>query len=118
MPLSRNDMETNPVPTPDGPNPATQGRFQWVLILTLLFGPAVLAFLGAMIHFDGLAVASPPIGGLVGGLYCGIRLAKRFSTSTYPRILIGLFFGTITACAIIGIGFGGCVLGNYRMDFR
>jgi hypothetical protein len=111
-------METNPEPTPVRPNPTKQGRFKWLLVLSLLLGPAVLAFLGAMTKLDALAVASPLVGGLVGGVYCGVGLAKRFSTSTYPRILIGLFFGTITACAIIGIGFGGCVLGNFKMDFR
>lgn len=108
-------MDTNPPPTPVPPNPQAQGRFKWLLIVALFLAPAVVAFLSAMAKLDGVAVASPLLGGLLGGHYYGIRLARRFGASTYARILIGLFFGSIAACAIIGIGFAGCAFGGYTL---
>jgi hypothetical protein len=108
-------MEPNTLSTPGPPNETGPRHLNWLLILALLIGPAVVAFLGASTHLDWLAVASPLIGGLVGGLYCGIRVARRYGKSAFGKILIGLILSAVVGCVIIGIGLVGCALGDFKM---
>lgn len=81
----------------------------------ILVVPAILAFIGAAIKLDSLAVASPLIGGGIGGIYCGQLFARRFGKTAGVKILLGLVVGCVAASTIVGIGFGGCMLGGFTV---
>ena len=53
---------------PDASGPAAKaGRLNWLIVVALLTGPAVLALIGALLKLDGVATGSPLVGGLIGG---------------------------------------------------
>lgn len=110
-------MEPEQLPTTVPPNPQEHRRFRRLLIIALILAPAVLAFFGAMIRLDALAIASPLVGGVIGGVYCG-RLAQRFGKTTISKILLALFVMLAVGCAIIGIGTVGCAAGGFKLDLR
>ena len=80
-------QEVTFVPTPDGDHCPKCGaprlsdgpvpKFNWIVFLGVLLAPALLALLAALGKLEGLAVASPLIGGLAAGLFCGLYLARR-----------------------------------------
>jgi hypothetical protein len=92
-------------------------RFRWLVIIVILLAPAVLAYIGAALNSEDSAVASPLIGGGIGGIYCGMLAVRRFGKTPSVKILLGLLIGAVTACTIIGIGFAGCMLGGFTIRF-
>jgi len=110
-------MDSDRTPASDPPERAKIPRSQWILILALLLGPAILALFAAMAKLDILATASPLLGGGIGGIYCGTLLARRLGKTTSAKVLLGILFSGVFGCCIVGVGFFGCMLGGFHLDF-
>jgi hypothetical protein len=103
---------------PDANGPAAKAaRFNWLIVIALLTGPAMLALIGALLKLDGLATSSPLVGGLISGLFFGVTMARRFGKTILVKILLGLCCGAVFAGLTLGLGVTGCALGDgFKLD--
>lgn len=90
----------------------------WWIFFAVLLTPAVLALLGSLQKIDGLAVASPLIGGPIAGIICGILLARRIGRTTSGRIGLGFLFVALMGFLSFVLGFTGCMVGGFTMNFH
>jgi hypothetical protein len=93
-------------------------RLNWLIFFLVLLAPAALAFIGSITKVEGLAVAAPLVGGGIAGLICGIQLALRFGKTTGARVLLGCLFFALLGSLSLALGFAGCMVGGFKMDFR
>lgn len=115
QPPSPSPAESNPPP----PTPAPPARFPWLWFAVALFTPPVLTALAASLdHRGGAAPALGFLGGAAGGLVCGILLGCRVGKTGATKALLGVLFSGLFAVAVITLSFFGCMLGNYKLDFR
>jgi hypothetical protein len=93
---------------PEAPNRA---QLNWPAVFVLLLLPAALAFTGALMNVDALAIACPLGGSLISALIFGL-MVTRFAKSVLVKVLLGILcaavFGGLTLC----LAFGGCALGG------
>ena len=90
----------------------------WILVTTLVFGPALLALVGALTKLDGLATGGPLIGGAIGGIICGVLWGRRIGKSSGGKVAVGILFGLIFTVLTLGLGFFGCMLGYYELNLH
>jgi hypothetical protein len=104
-----------PNPPPLEPTPR---RTNWLVFFSLLLAPAVLTLLAASAKADGLAVACSLIGGGLAGIACGTMLARQLGRTQGNKILLGVVFAVLFGSLSFGLGFAGCMVGGFKMDFR
>jgi hypothetical protein len=102
---------TNPPPLEPTPR-----KTNWLIFFGLLLAPAVFALLAASAKADGFAIACPLVGGGLAGIACGTMLARGRTHGN--KILLGIVFAVLLGSLSFGLGFAGCVLGGFKMDFR
>ena len=90
----------------------------WFVFFSLLLAPGVVALLGSLAKLDGLSVASPLLGGPVAGIICGILLARRIGRTPQSRIGLGILFAALLGFLSFALGFGGCMVGGFKMNFH
>lgn len=95
-------------------------RFNWLLFLALLLGPAVLTCLSVLINpsSNGPAPGVSIIGGALGGIGGGILLVRRFDRTIGLKILLGVILAAVCAVASITIATFGCLASGYRLNFH
>jgi hypothetical protein len=111
-------MDSNLTSTSDPPERAKIRRSQWVLIIGLLLGPAILALFAAMAKLEVVATAIPLVAGGIGGIYLGTFLGRRLGKTTGSKVFLGVLFSAVFGCCIVGVGFFGCMLGGFHLDFK
>ena len=102
------------------PSPAPHPRrLNWIAFLALLLGPGVLTSLAALadMHRDA-APSVAVIGGVLGGMGCGILLGRRIGRNSARRVIMGLALGGLCAVASITLAMFGCLAGGYQLDMR
>jgi hypothetical protein len=106
----------------DTPNPPplepTPHKTNWLIFFGLLLAPALLALLAASAKADGLAIACPLVGGGLAGIACGTMLARQMGRTPGNKVLLGVLFAVLLGSLSFGLGFAGCMLGGFKMDFR
>lgn len=108
-----NSADPMPPPTPE-PQPSPV-RLNWIAFLALLLGPAVLTSLAAFAnHRSDAAPAFALIGGVLGGIGCGILLGRRLGRSQTARVILSLVFSAMCAVACITIAMFGCLASGYQ----
>ena len=90
----------------------------WWIFFAILLAPAVLALLGSLVKVEALSVASPLFGGPIAGIICGIRLARRVGRTTQTRIGLGFLFVVLLGFLSFALGFTGCMVGGFKMNFH
>jgi hypothetical protein len=78
----------------------------------------LVTLLGAMVGLEGLAVASPMVGGGIAGLICGIMLARCVGRTTGTQIALGFLFVLLFGFVSFALGFFGCMMGGFKLDMR
>jgi hypothetical protein len=115
-------MPQTPIDSMDIPNPPplepAPRKTNWLIFFGLLLAPAVLALLAASAKADGLAIACLLVGGSLAGITCGTMLAKKMGRTHGNKILLGVMFAVLLGSLSFGLGFAGCMLGGFKMDFR
>ena len=97
--------------------PATY-KINWLLFWIVLLAPAAVAFLASLANFEGIAVFSPIFGGLIAGNVCATVLARRMGRTRGSKILLGMLFSVLLSALSFGLGFAGCSLGGFQMNFH
>ena len=114
----------NPNPSSEFEHPqrppleAAPRKTNWLLFFGLLLAPAVLALLAAKSKVDGLAIACPLVGGGIAGIVCGTMLARQVGRTHRNMILSGVLFAFLLGSLSFCLGFAGCMIGGFKMDFR
>ena len=90
----------------------------WWIFFAILLAPAVLALLGSLLKVEALSVASPLFGGPIAGVICGILLARRIGRTTPTRIGLGFLFVVLLAFLSFALGFTGCMVGGFTINFH
>jgi hypothetical protein len=116
-------MDTNATPPePISPNtesvPPPLHKINWLVFFILLLAPAVLTLLAASAKLDGLAVGCPLVGGGMAGIACGTMVARRVGRTPGSKMFLGIVFAVLLGLLSFGLGFAGCMLGGFKMDFR
>jgi hypothetical protein len=94
---------------PEAPNRA---QLNWPAVFVLLLLPAALAFTGALMNVDALAIACPLGGSLISALIFGDMIGRRFGKTLLARIVLGIACAAVFGCLALGLSFGGCALGG------
>jgi hypothetical protein len=116
-------MDPNvPPPEPISPNAESTSpplpKINWLVFFILLLAPAVLTLFAASAKADGLAVGCPLFGGGMAGIACGTILARRVGRTLGGKVLLGVVFAALLGLLSFGLGFAGCMLGGFKLDFR
>lgn len=112
-----NSSNPPPIEPPQAPAPI-QHKVNWLIFFAALLAPPVLTLFAAMSKSDGAAVACPLIGGGIVGIICGIMLARRVGRTQGSRVLLGFVFTAVFGFLSFALGFVGCMMGGFKMDFR
>lgn len=110
-----------PEPSPiESPPPAAplRRRVNWLLVFPLLLAPAVLSLLAASAKSDGLAIGAALLGGGLAGIICGVHIARCVGKTSGARVLLGFVFCGVLGFLSFCLGFAGCMMGGFKMDFK
>lgn len=109
-------MEANEPTPPPFPKAA---KTNWFIFFGVLVAPAIVTLLVAGSKAtEGLAMAAPLIGGGIAGIVSGIMLAKRMNRPTGAKVAFGVLFAVLFGFFSFALGFVGCMVGGFKMDFR
>lgn len=97
-------------------------RFNWLIFLCVLLLPALLTLLSAAtMHFTLLNTADDSIspiiglvGSVVGGIFCGVTLARAFTQTEGTRVALSILFAPIMIIVCLTLSCFGCALGGYN----
>ena len=100
--------------------PASRPKMNWLIFFAALLIPVIGSCIaGALDSRDGgFAPAIAMIGGGIGGIICGVTLARRFGRDVAGKIILGVIFSGFMAVACIGMSCFGCALSGYQMSFH
>lgn len=92
--------------------PAPPRRLNWLWFMVALLLPPVVTMLVMMSGKPGDASAFVAFGGSpMGGLVCGLLLARRVTRTTTGRVLATLGFTVLFGAVIFCLCFAGCLVG-------
>ena len=57
-------------------------------------------------------------GGGLAGIMCGTMLARLVGQTSRNKIVLGVVFAVLLGLLSFGLGFGGCMLGGFKVNFR
>jgi FtsH-binding integral membrane protein len=110
---------------PISQTPATGGmpsratsKLHWPWFALALLVPPILTFATALAGWTDFPVICPFVGGGLAGLVCGILLGRRLGRTTPAVVLLSVLFVLIFAAVSFCLCFGGCLVGNYKLDMR
>jgi hypothetical protein len=85
--------------------------FTWPVFLFSLLLPPLVTLL-ASLHNDESSAAFGLIGGIVGGIGCGVMLASRIKRTAIEFLVFGIILSVIMIAVCMMLCFFGCAIGS------
>ena len=112
-----NPAESNPSQPPPL-TPSERPKINWIIFFIVLLAPALLTLCAAKAGVEGAAVGCPLIGGGIAGIVCGIMLGRRLGRTQGAKVGLGILFTAVFGFLSFALGFVGCMVGGFQMNFR
>ena len=106
-----------PVAFEPPPVPPTRSlHWPWFTLALLL--PPILTFATARAGSTDFPMICPFVGGGLAGLVCGILLGRKVGKTSSSVAGLSILFTIVFGGLSFALCFGGCLMGNYKLDMR